>query len=357
LEWFAEAADSISPAPLSDAQLGWKTRSALRDGDWALVLDTIESMSDEEQKASGWRYWKARALKAGNKTTEANAILTPLSAEHHFYGQLAEEELGITIDAPTEPYKASRGELAKVERLPGIQRALVLYRLNLRTEASREWAWAIRGFDDRRLLAAAEVARRNEIYDRAIYTADKTVQDHDFNLRFLAPHRDTMRAILRQQELDEAWVYGLIRQESRFVTDARSSAGAMGLMQLMPATAKWVAKRMGMKKYPKTLAEVDTNLKLGTYYLKHVLELSDNQPLLASAAYNAGPSRAWQWRDDKPLEGAIYAETIPFSETRDYVKKVMSNSTYYARAFGQQLPPLKQRLGIVAPRVIRENLQ
>jgi soluble lytic murein transglycosylase len=357
LEWFAEAADSISPAPLSDAQLGWKTRSALRDGDWALVLDTIESMSDEEQKASGWRYWKARALKAGNKTTEANAILTPLSAEHHFYGQLAEEELGITIDAPTEPYKASRGELAKVERLPGIQRALVLYRLTLRTEASREWAWAIRGFDDRRLLAAAEVARRNEIYDRAIYTADKTVQDHDFNLRFLAPHRDTMRAILRQQELDEAWVYGLIRQESRFVTDARSSAGAMGLMQLMPATAKWVAKRMGMKKYPKTLAEVDTNLKLGTYYLKHVLELSDNQPLLASAAYNAGPSRAWQWRDDKPLEGAIYAETIPFSETRDYVKKVMSNSTYYARAFGQQLPPLKQRLGIVAPRVIRENLQ
>jgi soluble lytic murein transglycosylase len=190
LEWFAEAADSISPAPLSDAQLGWKTRSALRDGDWALVLDTIESMSAEEQKASVWRYWKARALIADNKTTEANAILAPLSAEHHFYGQLAEEELGVTIDAPSEPYKASRGELAKVERLPGIQRALALYRLNLRTEASREWAWAIRGFDDRRLLAAAEIARRNEIYDRATYTADKTVQDHDFNLRFLAPHRD-----------------------------------------------------------------------------------------------------------------------------------------------------------------------
>jgi soluble lytic murein transglycosylase len=111
----------------------------------------------------------------------------------------------------------------------------------------------------------------------------------------------------------------------------------MGLMQLMPATAKWAAKRWD-EKYPKTLAEVDTNLKLGTYYLKHVLELSDNQPLLASAAYNAGPSRAWQWRDDKPLEGAIYAETIPFSETRDYVKKVMSNSTDYALAFVQQLP-------------------
>jgi soluble lytic murein transglycosylase len=131
----------------------------------------------------------------------------------------------------------------------------------------------------------------------------------------------------------------------------------MGLMQLMPATAKWAAKRMGMRKYPKTLSEVNTNLKLGTYYLKHVLDLLDNHPLLASAAYNAGPSRALQWRDDKPLEGAIYAETIPFNETRDYVKKVMSNSTYYARTFGHQLPPLKQRLGIVAPRMSLEKFQ
>jgi len=125
----------------------------------------------------------------------------------------------------------------------------------------------------------------------------------------------------------------------------------MGLMQLMPATAKWVAKKMGMQKYHKTLAtEVNTNLMLGTYYLKHVLTLLDNQPLLASAAYNAGPRRAWQWRDEKPLEGAIYAETIPFNETRDYVKKVMSNSMYYASNFGHQMKTLTQRLGIVAPK-------
>jgi soluble lytic murein transglycosylase len=221
--------------------------------------------------------------------------------------------------------------------------------LNLRTEAAREWAWAIRDFDDRRLLATAEVARRNGIYDRAIHTAEKTVQQHDFNLRFLAPHRDTLRGILKQQELDEAWVYGLIRQESRFIPDARSSAGAMGLMQLMPGTATWVAKRLGMKKYRNALAtEVNTNLTLGTYYLKHVLTLFDNQPLLASAAYNAGPRRALQWRDEKPMEGAIYAETIPFSETRDYVKKVMSNSMYYASTLGHQIKTLKQRLGIVA---------
>ena len=357
LSWFMESASSSTPVALSDAQLGWKTRAALRAGDWDLVLDAIDAMSAQEQQAGVWRYWKARAFKTKGRTMEANEILAPLSNEHNFYGLLAEEDLGVTISAPAESYKATRQEMAAVERLPGIHRALVLYRLNLRTEASREWAWAIRNFDDRRLLAAAEVARRNGIYDRAIYTADRTVEHHDFSLRFLAPHRDTLRSILKQQELDEAWVYGLIRQESRFVSDARSSAGAMGLMQLMPATAKWASKKVGIRKFqPARVTDVNTNLMLGTYYLKHVLTLFDNQPLLASAAYNAGPSRAWQWRDEKPLEGAIYAETIPFNETRDYVKKVMSNSMYYARTFGHQITALKNRLGIVASRSGVEKL-
>ena len=357
LSWFTEAASSSTPVALSDAQLGWKTRAALRSGDWDLVLDTIEAMSTQEQQLGVWRYWKARALKTQDRTAEANAILAPLSKEHNFYGQLAEEDLGVTIGAPAESHKATRQEIAAIERRPGIRRALALYRLNLRTEAAREWAWAIRDFDDHHLLAAAEVARKNGIYDRAIYTADRTVQHHDFSLRFLAPHRDTLRNILKQQELDEAWVYGLIRQESRFVSDARSSAGAMGLMQLMPATAKWASKKVGIRKFqPTRVTDVNTNLTLGTYYLKHVLTLSGDQPLLASAAYNAGPSRAWQWRDERPLEGAIYAETIPFNETRDYVKKVMSNSMYYARTLGHQVTSLKNRLGIVASRSGIEKL-
>jgi soluble lytic murein transglycosylase len=351
LKWFREAASTSAPALLSDAQLGWKTRAALRIRDWELVSETIDAMSGVEQQAGVWRYWKARALKVRGDIGEANAILAPLSAEHNFYGQLAEEELGLVIAAAPEPYKAATDDITVVSRLPGVQRALALYRMNLRAEAAREWAWAIRDFDDRRLLAAAEIARRDGIYDRAIHTADKTVLQHDFSLRFLAPHRDALSDLVKQQELDEAWVYGLIRQESRFITDAKSSAGAMGLMQLMPATAKWVAKKMGMQNYHKTLAtEVNTNLTLGTYYLKHVLTLLDNQPLLASAAYNAGPRRAWQWRDEKPLEGAIYAETIPFNETRDYVKKVMSNSMYYASNFGHQMKTLTQRLGIVSPK-------
>jgi soluble lytic murein transglycosylase len=171
-------------------------------------------------------------------------------------------------------------------------------------------------------------------------------------LRFLSPHRNELRNILQQHELDEAWVYGLIRQESRFIADIKSHAGAAGLMQLMPATAEWVAKQLGIQDFRQSIiVDVNTNLRLGTYYLKHVLSTLDNQPLLASAAYNAGPGRARRWRDSiRPLEGAIYAETIPFNETRDYVKKVLKNSMYYAKVLdhGHDAPTLKERLGVVA---------
>ncbi len=351
LGWFREAENISTPVSLSDAQLEWKTRAALRAVDWAKVLESIEAMSAHGQRESAWRYWKARALKARGKTAKANAILAPLSTEHHFYGQLAEEELGAVVGALPKSYNFRVEEIEAVELLPGIQRALALYRLNLRIEGMREWIWAIRDFDDKHLLAAAEIARRNQVYDRAINTANKTVQLHDFNLRYLAPHREVMQSVLKQKELDEALVYGLIRQESRFINYAKSSAGAIGLMQLMPSTARWIAKRLGMRNYRKKLiSQVNTNLMLGTYYLKHVLTLFDNQSLMASAAYNAGPSRARKWRGMTSMEGAIYAETIPFNETRDYVKKVMSNSMYYASTFGHQIRTLRQRLDVVAPK-------
>ena len=144
-----------------------------------------------------------------------------------------------------------------------------------------------------------------------------------------------------------AWA--MIRQESRFIVDARSRVGAGGLMQLMPATAKWVAKKIGMK-HVGDVTDVDTNISLGTYYLRHVLDTLDGHPVLASAAYNAGPGRARAWRPDSAVEGAIYAETIPFTETRDYVKKVMSNASYYAHVFTHQVQSLKQRLGVIGPR-------
>jgi soluble lytic murein transglycosylase len=213
--------------------------------------------------------------------------------------------------------------------------------------------WAIRGFDDRQLLAAAEVAHRHQIYDRAIGTADRTVAIHDFELRYPAPYRDVLKPQSAQLELDEAWVYGVIRQESRFVPEARSGAGASGLMQLMPGTARWVAQKLKLRDWRwSRVTEVDTNVSLGTYYLRHVLDTQDGQLVAASAAYNAGPGRARAWRPEEAIEGAMYAETIPLGETREYVKKVMANATYYAHNFSLGLQPLKHRLGTIGPRAL-----
>ncbi|MGE5522674.1 MAG: transglycosylase SLT domain-containing protein [Rhodospirillaceae bacterium] len=345
LEWYAKAGD------LSDLQLAWKVRAALLVRSWKDVLAAIDAMTAKERGQSSWRYWKARALEALGRSEEALALFKPLSGEYNFYGQLALEALGEKIAVPPVAYKPSNDEVRAISGLPGIQRALALYKMNLRVDGTREWFYTIRNLDDKQLLAASEVARRNELWDRAINTADRTESLHDFSLRYVAPYRQNLKTYTTQLDLDEAWVYGLIRQESRFVASARSSAGAGGLMQLMPATAKWVATKLGLRNWHVSqVTDIDTNLSLGTYYLKHVLDTLDGSSVLASAAYNAGPGRARAWRTDAPLEGAVYAEAIPFNETRDYVKKVMSNATYYAHTFTQQLQSLRQRLGVIAPR-------
>jgi soluble lytic murein transglycosylase len=276
-------------------------------------------------------------------------LFTELSSEHNFYGQLAAEEIGV-VPAATMPasYQPSKATINAMLAQPAVQRTLALYRMDLRTDAAREWAWAARKLDDQQLLVAAEIARRNGMYDHAINTADRTVQIHDFSLRYLAPYREVLQGYIRKNELEEAWVYGLIRQESRFIYQAKSPVGATGLMQIMPATARWIAQKIGMKSYRQTLVnQLDTHFKLGTYYMKTVLSSLDNSPVLASAAYNAGPSRARKWRGESALEGAIYAENIPFDETRNYVKKVMSNTMYYSQLFGQPPRSLKQRLGVI----------
>jgi len=187
---------------------------------------------------------------------------------------------------------------------------------------------------DRQMLAAAEFARRNGVIDRMISTSDRTREEFDFTQRFPSPYRAALEANARNAGLEPTWVYGLIRQESRFIEDIRSSAGASGLMQLMPATARWVARKVGMTTTAPSASPRSTfNLRLGTTYLRMVLDDLDGHPALATAAYNAGPGRPRAWRAALPraVEGAVFAETIPFNETRDYVKKVMSNAVYYAR--------------------------
>lgn len=346
LGWYASAGNT----PLSEENHQWKVRSALRALAWGEVRNSIEAMPPELAARPEWVYWLGRAYKAGGRSSEADALFARIAGQAHFYGNLADEELGRTIQTPPRAAPQSSEEIRAARNNPGLQRALTLFQLDMRTEAVREWNWSLRGMTDRELLAAADLAQQNRIWDRAINTADRTRNEHDYTLRFLSPFADQIRPVARQQSLDDAWVYGLMRQESRFITNARSSVGASGLMQLMPATAKWVAKKIGLTNFSHNqVNDTDVNVLLGTSYMRIVMENLDNHPVLASAAYNAGPGRAKRWRAEQPLEGAIYAETIPFSETRDYVKKVMSNAVYYSAMFNGRPDSLKSRLGVITP--------
>ncbi|MBW8370188.1 MAG: transglycosylase SLT domain-containing protein [Thiobacillus sp.] len=345
LAWFQRGAAT------NDFQREWWARTALRAGDWQAVQRAIDSMGDANREQPVWRYWRARALQAGGQRAAANPLFLALSREHHYYGQLAQEELGPVMQAPAVNIKMGGDDVAAIARHPGIARAQALYELGLRSDASQEWNWSIQTFSDAQLLAAAELARRMEWYDRAINTAERTRELHDFELRFLAPYRELAQKAARENAIDEAWVFGLMRQESRFINVARSSVGAAGLMQIMPATARWIAQRLGIKGFnPREMQDPARNIQFGAYYLKHVQTTLDGSPVLATAAYNAGPSRAQRWRDTRPMEAAVYIESIPFAETRDYVKKVMSNAMYYAARFGQPSVLLKDRLGTVPPR-------
>ncbi len=348
LDWFRKAGD----VPMSDEVAQWKVRAALRAQDWGTVRSTIEKMPAALAEQPTWTYWLGRAYRAGGRMEEANALFAKVAGQPHFYGNLADEELGRAIAPPAKAVPPTPEEISRIESSVTVRRALALFRVNMRTEGVREWNWALRGMNDRDLLAASSVAHRADIYDRAIAAADRTREEHDYSLRYLSPYSEQVRPAARNQSLDDAWVYGLMRQESRFVSDARSSVGASGLMQLMPATARWVANKIGLKNFrPGQVNDTETNLLLGTSYMRMVMESLDNHPVLASAAYNAGPGRARRWQADYPLEGAVYAETIPFNETRDYVKKVMSNAVYYSALFNGQPQSIKSRLGTIAPRV------
>lgn len=345
--WYALS----SKSGLSDEVAQWKVRAALRAGNWAMVQEAVEHMNHDLAARPDWVYWLGRAHKAQGRLEQANGLFLKIAGQPNFYGNLADEELGRSITAPPKARAVTPEEQEKAGNTPGLRRALALIRLDIRSEGVAEWNWSLRGMDDRELLAAADYARRNQVFDRAISAADRTRNEHDYSLRYLAPYADQVRPAAKNQSLDDAWVYGLMRQESRFVTTAKSSAGASGLMQLMPATARWVANKVGLRDFSQgKVNDTEVNVLLGTTYMRLVMESLDQHPVLASAAYNAGPGRARKWKAEKPLEGAIYAETIPFNETRDYVKKVMSNAVYYSVLFNGKAESLKSRLGVIAPK-------
>jgi len=340
-----------------DDTLAWKARAALRADNgkprWQQVMQAINAMGETEQRDPTWVYWKARALQALAADSQegesmramGRELMADISGQLSFYGAFAAEHLGVPIALPPKPVPPTAAEREAARLNPGFVRALQLISIGLRSEGVREWNFTLRGMDDRELLAAAQLACDREVWDRCINTSDRTKTEIDIEQRFPMPFRGDVLAKARETGLDPAYVYGLIRQESRFVIDARSGAGAAGLMQIMPATARWTAKKIGLSYTPDLIADRDTNLKLGMAYLKLVLDdFSGSQPL-AAAAYNAGPGRPRRWRDGPVLEPAIWAENIPFTETRDYVKKVISNGAYYAALLSGQPPAMRVRLG------------
>jgi soluble lytic murein transglycosylase len=360
--WYRHGGEHVGVAPetaRADEVLEWQVRAALRAHDWTAVLRTIERMPAPLADDPAWIYWRGRALAAAGDFEGAQQQFERIAGRFEFYGKLAVEELGQKVVLPPRAEAVTEQELAPMLANAGLRRALKFYELGLRIDGHREWNWQIgianngQRMTDRQMLAAAEFARRNGVIDRMISTSERTRELFDFTQRFPAPYRETLEAHARAAGLEPTWVYGLIRQESRFIEDIRSSAGASGLMQLMPTTARWVARRVGMNDFSiGRVNDVDINLRLGTSYLRMVLDDLDGHPALASAAYNAGPGRPRAWRASLPraVEGAVFAETIPFNETRDYVKKVMSNAVYYAVLFDERAPSLKDRLGTVAPK-------
>ena len=268
-EWYALA----DAAALTDEQLAWKARTGLRAADWAMVRDAVDRMSTQARQDPAWSYWYGRALGAQGNAEGARAYFLRISGLPNFYGLLASEELGTMAGVPEPFHEPTEAEVDAARATPGLARALELYRLELRPEATREWAFTIRPMEDRQLLAAAELARRAGVFDRAINTADRTAHLHNYRVRFLAPFKSVFSEQAKATGLEEAWLLGLVRQESRFIPDAKSSVGARGLMQLMPATAKWVAKKIGLRDFSVArVTDAPTNVAPGPAYLRMVLD-------------------------------------------------------------------------------------
>ena len=385
LAYFAKV---TKDSDLTDDMLAWKARAALRAGsqpDWQLVAKAINAMSDEARKEPSWTYWKARALLAtappeiptavvvaangqapaailSPYRADALALLQSIASARGFYEQLALEELGQKITVPPKPAALSAEEKEAARLNPNLNRAAYAILIGLRSEGVREWNYATNmhqrgaagergGMGERELLAAAQFACDRQIWDRCINTSERTTSALDFEQRYPMPFRDTVVKRSQAINLDPSYVYGLIRQESRFIMDARSGVGASGLMQVMPATARWTAKKIGLDGFSvDQLNDRETNITIGTAYLKLALDDLGGSMPMAAAAYNAGPGRPRTWRNGHALDAAIWAENVPFTETRDYIKKVLANTTNYAAILSGKPQSLKARLGMIGPR-------
>ncbi|SDY79922.1 lytic transglycosylase domain-containing protein [Acinetobacter kyonggiensis] len=348
--------DASYGLPFSAEEAEIYARQAIRFSSWESLIRAIDAMSVSQKQEDRWQYWLARASEqrgdASSKRT-AQEIFKRLAQGDDYHNLLAKDHLGQSYNNIPNNVQPSNSDIQRLNQDIHFSRAFALRRVNAPDNyINREWNWAVRQaylkHDDGLLLAAAKRATDMGWYDRAIYAADRTENKHNYAYRYAMPHQSYVVSHSRNAGIDPAWAYGLMRQESRFVSNARSHVGAGGLMQIMPDTAKLVARQMGETYNPAALTDMNTNIRYGTFYLSMIQSQLSNSPVLATAGYNAGPNRARRWQPDvQPIAADQYTETIPLIETRDYVKHVMTNATHYGVLLGQGAQSIEKRMNII----------
>jgi soluble lytic murein transglycosylase len=342
---------AVSAALVDTDVQEWRVRVHLQQADWPGVLRWLDQLQPALNAAPLWRYWRARALEATGRKDEALALYRPLADERDYHGFLAADRLGLPYRLADSPLSVTAATLQALEQLPGILRARELFFVNRYWEARTEWQQATANLGQEQLRHAAKLAQAWGWHYQAIVTLARTDYWDDLELRFPLPYQSLVIAHAQRADIDPAWVYAVMRQESLFRADARSPAGALGLMQIMPATGRQIAADLRLGPFNNgDLLKTDTNIRYGVHYLRRILDQLQNNPVLATAAYNAGPFRVVQWLPEQgPLEADRWVETIPFFETRRYVKRIMEHAAIYAQQLNKGSYPLRAWRGLVLP--------
>ena len=322
----------------------WRAREAMSRGDWPATLAAIRKMEPKQRSDSRWRYFEARMLDKTGKRNEALPLYREAARAATFHGFLAADQLGQSTYTlcPVEPKDSAQAQ-ATVARDPAIVRAMELFKIERSGWAVAEWNDALTRFDTTQRRVAVEVARDNGWFDRAVFSLGKTPEEQRlYSLRFPLHHDDAIRRESARNAIDPAWVAAEIRAESIFNPKARSPANAMGLMQVLPATGASVAKTIGLTNYggAASLYDADTNIAIGTAYLRQLMNKYEGLPYVTIAAYNAGPTPTARWQSQRPgFDPDIWIETISYKETREYVARILAFSVIYDwRLNGDALP-------------------
>lgn len=329
----------------------WRVRVALSEQNWHAALAWIHQLTVDQQSSTRWSYWKARTLEALRQSQQAEEIYRSLVSRRSYYGLLSALRINQPIQIHQQSLLIQAHDNVVIEQHTGIHRARELFFLERTVEARREWHYATRDMAEWQLQSAATLAHKWGWHDRAIITMASTRQRDDLDLRFPLPHREEIISLAAENRINPAYVFAIIRQESAFTPDARSHAGALGLMQLLPRTANQVARRMNLKiNHNLELLNINTNLQLGMAHLREMLSRFNNNKLLATAAYNAGRYRVNRWiPQDTIIPADIWVETIPFHETRKYIQNVMLFSAIYEQKLGKKPVILQDNMKPIAP--------